>query len=85
MSKTLNPTRHMGLSRVGKFCRKIICTSFDQLSLILDRSSQADLHSKSCRTLDSNITHKHTLNKSKTRLKRFDHGLPTLQNEVLIH
>ena len=28
---------------------------------------------------------KHTLSKSKTRLKRFGHGLPTLQNEVLIH
>ena len=59
--------------------------SFDRSSLILDRSSQVDLHSKSCRTLDSNFTHKHTLSKSKTRLNRFDHGLPILQNEVLIH
>ena len=59
--------------------------SFNQSSLILDRSSQADLHSKSYKILDSNFTHKHTLSKSKTRLKRFDHGLPTLQNEVLIH
>ena len=41
--------------------------SFDRSNLILDQSSQADLHSKSCRTLDSNFTHKHTLTKSKTR------------------
>ena len=34
--------------------------------LILDWSSHADLHSKSCSTLDSNFTQKHTLNKSKT-------------------
>ena len=59
--------------------------SIEPGSLILDRSSLADLHSKFCRTLDSNFTHKHTLSKSKTRLKRFDHGLPTLHNEVLIH
>ena len=59
--------------------------SFDRSSLILDQLSKADLHSKSCKTLDSNFTHKHTLSKFKTRLKHFDHGLPTLQNEVLIH
>ena len=35
---------------------KTICTSFDRSSLILDRSSQVDLHSKSCSTLDSNFT-----------------------------
>ena len=35
---------------------------------LIDRSSQADLHSKSCNTLDSNFTHKHTLSKSKTSL-----------------
>ena len=69
-SKTLNPKRYMGLGWFGKFCRKIICTSFNQSSLILDQSSQADLHSKSCRTLDSNFTYKHilwaSLNKTKT-------------------
>ena len=57
----------MGWGWVGKFCKKTICTSFDRSSLILDRSSQADLHSKSCRTLDSNFTEKHTLSKSKTK------------------
>ena len=57
---------------------KTIYTSFD-------RSSQADLHNKSCSTIDSNFTHKHTLSKSKTKTKHFDHGLQTLQNEVLIH
>ena len=70
MSKTLNSTRHMDLGWVGKFCRKTICTSFNQSNLILDRSSQVDLHSKSCRTLDSNFTYKHilwaSLNKTKT-------------------
>ena len=53
---TLNPTRY---------------TSFDQSSLIFYQSSQADLHSKSCRTLDSNFTYKHTLSKSKTKTKTF--------------
>ena len=32
------------------------------------RSSQANLHNKSCSTLDSNFTHKHTFSKSKIRL-----------------
>ena len=39
-------------------------TSFDRSSLILDRSSQTNLHNKSCNTLNSNSTHKHTLSKS---------------------
>ena len=61
--KTKHKTLHVksGLGSVGKFCRKTICTSFDRSSLILDRSSQADLHSKSYKTLDSNLTLKHTL------------------------
>ena len=72
-------------AELENFAEKTICTSFDWSSLILNRSSQTNLHSKSCSTLDSNCTHKHTLSKSKTRLKRFDHGLLILQNEVLIH
>ena len=85
--KTKHKTLHIrpGLGWFGKFCKKTICTSINRLSLILDRSSQTDLHSKSYKILNSNFTHKHTLSKSKVRLKRFDHGLPTLQNEVLIH
>ena len=57
--KTKHKTLHVksGLGSVGKFCRKTICTSFIRSSLILDRSSQADLHSKSYKTLDSNFTH----------------------------
>ena len=81
--KTLHVKR--AWAELEKFCKKTIYTNFDRSSLILDQSSQADLHSKSCSTLDSNFTHKHTLSKSKTRLRCFDHGLPTLQNEVLIH
>ena len=71
--KTKHKTLHvkLGLGWVRKFCRKKICTSFDWSSLIFNRSSQADLHSRSCRTLDSNFTYKHTLSKSKTRLKTF--------------
>ena len=38
----------MSLGWVENFCRKTICMTFDRSSLILDRSSQADLHSKSC-------------------------------------
>ena len=39
--KTKHKTLHVkpGLGWVGKFCRKTICTSFDRLSLIFDRSS----------------------------------------------
>ena len=37
-----------GLGWVRKFCRKTFCSSFNQSSLIHDRSNQADLHSKSC-------------------------------------
>ena len=68
--KTKHKTLHVkpGLDWVGKFCRKTICTSFDRSSLIFDRLSQTDLYSKSCNTLDSNITLKHTLSKSKTRV-----------------
>ena len=51
-----------------KILQKKICTSFDRSSLILDQSSQADLHNNSYSTFDSNFTHKHTLSKSKTRL-----------------
>ena len=71
--KTKHKTLHvkLGLGWVRKFCKKTICTSFDWSSLIFDRSSQVDLHSRSCRTLDSNFTYKHTLSKSKTRLKTF--------------
>ena len=61
----------MGLGWVEKFFRKTICTSFDRLSLIFDRLNQADLHSKSYRTLNSNFTYKHTLSKSKTKMKTF--------------
>ena len=35
---------------------------FDRLSLIFDQSSLANLHNKSCSTLDSNFIQKHTLN-----------------------
>ena len=58
--KAKHKTLHIkpDLGWVGKFCRKTIYTSFDQSSLILDQSSQVDLHNKSCRTLDSNFTHK---------------------------
>ena len=42
---------------IGKFYRKTICTSFDQSSLIFDRSSFTDLHIKSYTTLHSNFTH----------------------------
>ena len=53
----LNPTCQtgLGLGWVGKFCKKTICMSFDRSSLILNRLSQADLHNKSCSTLDSNF------------------------------
>ena len=50
----------------------------------IDRALQK-LNSNFLQLLDSNFTHKHTLSKSKIRLKHFDHSLPTLQNEVLIH
>ena len=78
--KAKHKTLHVkpSLGWVGKFYRKTICTIFDW-------SSQLDLHSKSCRTLDSNFTYKHILSKSKIRLKHFDHGLSTLEIEVLIH
>ena len=42
--------------------------SVEKQSASFDRSSHADLHNKSCSTLNSNFTHKHTLSKSKTRL-----------------
>ena len=81
--KTLHIKR--AWAELEKFYRKTIYISFDRSSLILDRSSKANLHSKSCSLLDSNFTHKHTLSKSKNKTKRFDHGLPTLQNKILIH
>ena len=60
-----------GLGWVGNSAEKTICMTFDQSSLIIGRSSQANLHSKSCRILDSNFTYKHTLSKSKTKAKTF--------------
>ena len=74
----------MGLGWVGNFAEKTIYMTFDRSSLNLNWSSQADLHSKSCRALDSNFTYKHTLSKSKTKTKTcFDHGLPILHIRVL--
>ena len=61
----------MGLGWVRNSIEKTICTTFDRSSLIHDRSSHVDLHSKSCRTLNSNFTYKHTLSKSKTKTKTF--------------
>ena len=59
---------------------------FDRSSLILDRSSQAELHSKFCSNSIPTLHKTHilwaSLNKSKTC---FDHGLPTIQIRVLIH
>ena len=75
----------MSLGWVGNFVEKTICMSFDLSSLILDRLSQADLHSKSCSTLDSNFTINTYFEQVLNKTKHFDHGLPTLQNEVLIN
>ena len=47
-AKHKNPTRQTDLGWVGNSAKKIFCMTFDRLSLILDWSSQADLHSKSC-------------------------------------
>ena len=70
-----------------KILQKKIYTSFDWSSLIFNWSSlifnwsnQVDLHSKSCRTLDSNFTYKHTLSKSKTRLKTFWSWFANIRN-----
>ena len=51
--------------------KKSARASIDRSSLILNWLSQADLHSKSYRTLDSNFTYKHTLSKSKIKNKTF--------------
>ena len=66
--KTKHKILYVKWAWVGKFCKKKIYTNFDRSSLIFDRLSQADLHSKSCNILDSNFTLKYTLSKSKTRL-----------------
>ena len=60
-----------GLGLSWKNLQKNNLYELRSIELILDRSSKADLHSKSCRTLDSNFTYKHTLSKSKTKTKTF--------------
>ena len=75
-----------GLGWVGNSAKKTICMTFDRLSLILDRSSQTELHNEFCSNLIPTLHKTHTLSKFKTRLKTcFDHGLPTIQIRVLIH
>ena len=60
----------MSLGRVENSIEKIICTTFDWSSLILDWSSQADLHSKSYSNSIPTLHKKHivwaSLNKTKT-------------------
>ena len=75
----------MGLGWVRNSAEKTICTTFDRLSLIRDRSSHwiytVNPVEHSIPTL-----HLNTLWASlKQRLKHFDYGLPILQIKVLIH
>ena len=72
-----------GLRLSWKFCRKNNLHDFRSIKSNSRSIEPADLHSKSCRTLNFNFTYKHTLSKFKT--KCFDHGLPTIQIRVLIH
>ena len=66
--------------------KKTICTTFDRSSLILDRSSQTEMHNEFCSSSIPTLHKTHTLSKSKIRLTTcFDHGLPTIQIRVLIH
>ena len=58
-----------GLGWVGNSAEKTICMTFDRLSLILDRSSQTELHNEFCSNLIPTLHKTHTLSKSKTRLK----------------
>ena len=54
-----------------KILQKKICTSFDRSSLILDQSSQADLHSKSCNNSIPTLYKKHILWASLNKTKMF--------------
>ena len=67
-----------GLDWVGKIYRKLICTRFD-------RSSLADLAYKSCNSLDSNFTNKHTLSSLNPDSKFWSWFANTLHIEVLVH
>ena len=80
-------TLHVKLSLgwVGKICKKLICMRFDRLSLIFDRLSLANLANKSCNSLDSNFTSKHTLSSLNLDSKFWLWFANTLQIEVLLH
>ena len=66
--------------------KKTFCSTFDRLSLILDRSSQTKLHNEFCSSSIPTLHKTHTLSKSKIRLKTcFDYGFSTIQIRVLIH
>ena len=74
----------LGLS--WKFCKKTFCLTFDWSSLILDQSSQIEMHNEFCNSSIPTLHKTHTLIKFKTRLKTyFDHALPTIQIRLLIH
>ena len=76
----------MGLGLSWKFCRKTFCLTFDWSSLILDQSSQIEMHNEFCNSSIPTLHKTHTLIKFKTRLKTyFDHALPTIQIRLLIH
>ena len=73
------------LGCVGKIYRKLICMKFNQPSLIFYRSSLADLANKSCNSLDSNFTNKHTLSSLNLDSKFWSWFANTLHIKVLIH
>ena len=86
--KTKHKTLHVKWAWVEleEFYRKTFCSSFNRSSLILDRLSQTELHSKfyinSIPTLHKMHILQASINKTKTC---FDHGLPTIQIRVLIY
>ena len=66
--------------------KKTFYPTFDRSSLILDRSSQTELHNEFYNNSIQTLYKTHTLSKFKTKLKTcFDHGLQTIQIRVLIH
>ena len=71
LRQNLKPYMSNGLGLSWKFCRKKICTTFNRSSLILDRSSQADLHCKSCNNSIPTLHKKYILWKSINKTKMF--------------